>query len=236
MSTQPNPKTGYDIYSVSSHNEPIFPEWGVQIGEIAHNLRSALDGLVYQLAYLRTTPKAPERTQFPIFRSRHDRKTVKGRQINGFHPGSDRHIRLLAPIHQTRLERLQPYRRGRGGGKNPLWLLNELSNSDKHRLIEVAGTKWGGGPITALWSAGPNNKFESKYADNPLIIKKRVLLKYGAKLVEAPRGMDVAPSIFPTICFWEGCRIVKWLPVRHTLDRIAEHVSEIVESFAPEFT
>ena len=46
---------------------PTFPdEWGVLIGEIAHNLRSALDGLAWQLALLKTT--APyDRTAFPIY-------------------------------------------------------------------------------------------------------------------------------------------------------------------------
>jgi 8-oxo-dGTP pyrophosphatase MutT (NUDIX family) len=41
-------------------------DWGVEIGEIAHNLRSALDGLVYQLA-LPTTKAPAGNAQFPIF-------------------------------------------------------------------------------------------------------------------------------------------------------------------------
>jgi hypothetical protein len=44
---------------------PFSQEWGVIIGEIAHDLRSSLDGLAWQLALSRTA-HPNDRTAFPI--------------------------------------------------------------------------------------------------------------------------------------------------------------------------
>ena len=42
--------------------------WGVLIGEILHNLRSALDHLIWQLVILETgAPPTTTKTAFPIF-------------------------------------------------------------------------------------------------------------------------------------------------------------------------
>src|SRR5204862_7876799 len=46
-----NPKTQKQVYRVGVERG-IPPELGILIGEIAYNLRSALDGVAYQLALL----------------------------------------------------------------------------------------------------------------------------------------------------------------------------------------
>src|SRR3990170_302115 len=121
-------------------------DWGVLIGEIIHNLRSALDGLVYQLAKPREAQ--PKGTEFPIFLVGRPRGCRRGRGKKGkgcsaggdhFHcRGRDR-ISLLRREHRADIERLQPYKRWNGQGQDPLWLLHEINNADKHRLIVVAG-------------------------------------------------------------------------------------------------
>src|SRR5208283_1885052 len=60
-----NPISGRRIFRLPNNIPKPSNEWGVLVGEIAHNLRSALDGLVYQLARLETDTPAPN-TQFPI--------------------------------------------------------------------------------------------------------------------------------------------------------------------------
>src|SRR5688572_25272980 len=57
-----------DNYSLRVESGPPgFPvDWSLAIGEIAHNLRAALDGLIYQL--IRDNGKWPNfNNQFPIF-------------------------------------------------------------------------------------------------------------------------------------------------------------------------
>jgi hypothetical protein len=101
-------------------------EVGTVVGDIAHNLRSALDGLVWQLARLQT--EEPGRTQFPIFRD-----------SDAFARDGRRMIKDLADEHAAFIERLQPYHRD-DIYTDPLFILNRLSNVDKHRHIHLAET------------------------------------------------------------------------------------------------
>lgn len=240
-----NPKTGECVYRVSTHSPPPDPGWGVSIGEISHNLRSALDGLVYQLALLKTkTPTGDTQQQFPIFlHGRTNRRDRKGNPIRQFEfrrgrngklvtnqPGIGRRmIRDLCPPHQAIIERLQPYKRGRKGRQCPLYWLQEINNADKHRLIQVVAAKWGAGPFLGFWPES---------ADRPpsISIRRNVVLKDGAIFGEGPCNMHMHPKVIPLVAFSEGCEAVRLKSVTFTLGIIAEHVSEIVESFAPEFS
>lgn len=112
--TEFNPKSGKNVYRICVDGPPPSPEWGVYIGEIAHNFRSALNHLVYQLALLQHDPETVagpkgKRLQFPIFLVRDG--PDKNRTFEG---QRKRMIGLLRPEHQARIERLQPYNRGSG--------------------------------------------------------------------------------------------------------------------------
>ena len=221
------------------------PELGLYIGEIAHQLRSALDGLVYQLERLRypIPPKAGTRvrTQFPIF----ERRRVKGcHERNGKTKcrspklrhfvcnGGPGMIERLYPCHQAAIKRLQPYQRGNKGNRSPLYLLQELNNADKHRLLQTVGGKAMGYMAGGVWGDEPMPDYW---------ISTRKVLEDGAQVgrVSATyverKQVQMKQQIFPSIAFWEGCEAVTGSGVCFTLSQIAEHVSEIVESFAPEF-
>ena len=109
-------------------------EFRLIIGDCLHNLRSALDNLVYQLAVQNTAPnpipedKARE-LAFPIVSSpmKPDEFMTKYRSRIG----------LLDPGAQAIIEELQPYHR-EDGASHPLWKLNKLSNIDKHRVPHIA--------------------------------------------------------------------------------------------------
>ena len=176
-----NPKTGQCVYRIRAKIQPPL-EWGVWIGEVAHNLRSALDGLVYQLALLNGARASTRITQFPVFLHPYTRK-IQGRTVNGFHASKNkprqgmgaRMISLLKPDHQAIIERLQPYKRGKGGRMSPLFQLSELNNADKHRLIQVIGVKVGVGPFVGWW-------IERSNATYPFVLPRRIL-KDGPKLI-----------------------------------------------------
>ena len=222
-----NPKSGKYVYRVRINITPDL-DWGVSVGEIAHNLRSALDGLVWQLALLDTKTPASN-TQFPIFLIRRTR----GKRP-GFEDAGRRYIRSLRPNHQAIIEGLQPYQRkfspmdvGRGRN-NVLYLLHEINNADKHRLLQVVGgkpgiTSWGG-----QWGNAPPGSVEITGPDIRV-------LKDGAKLMEAAVDVAVYPKFIPLIAFWQGCPAVRNKAVVFTFGRIARWVSDIVESFAPDF-
>ena len=209
---------------------PDYPlVWGAAIGEIAHDLRSALDGIVYQLALLCVA--RPRRTQFPVF--------LKGRtkSCRGSCPrGVERHFRchssgMIGPLrgdHRAMIERLQPYKRGNGKRRNPLWILQELNNTDKHRLIPLVG-----GYVVSELSA----TFEKPTA-GPIHLKIGVQSKRGAKVIKGPipaEEMDMEFHSPHQVSFGEGCEAVEGLPVFRTLSVIADHVESINDSFLLDF-
>jgi hypothetical protein len=109
--------------------EPCPPMWSIIIGEIVHDLRSALDHLVYQLV-IHATDKPPTdraRTQFPIFLESSKFDTSGLSMLIGV----SKHATDL-------IKSLQPFSTGEGA-KSPLWHLNQLSNIDKHRTLHLTG-------------------------------------------------------------------------------------------------
>jgi len=210
-------------------------ELGVCIGEVAHDLRSALDGLIYQLGMLNgASEEALTRTQFPIFL----KQRVLG--CRGKCSGKPPHftcggLKLIKPLrreHQAEIERLQPYRRGNKGKRSPLYFLHELNNADKHRLLQVVGAKPAGYGAGAAWGDEPLPDYW---------ILPRTVFEDGAKVggVAAAdvhkRKVQMEQRIAPLIAFWQGCKAVQGLGVAPTLSQIADHASQIIESFGPEF-
>jgi hypothetical protein len=116
----------------------IPPTLPLLIGECLYNLRSALDHLVQELAFYKDRLRLPglsitirfrpyfDDTQFPIC-CNEGQFTSKGA----------RDIGRIAPGAQTIIESLQPYH-ALDLSTHWLWLLDELSNMDKHRAINVA--------------------------------------------------------------------------------------------------
>jgi len=123
---------------------------------------------------------------------------------------------------------LQPYKRRRGGRGNYLYLLHEINNADKHRLIQVVGPRLKRLDFTMVVS-------DTAVGLPPLNPRLQVL-EDGAKVMEAGPHVNVNPEIVPQIVFWKGCAAIRLFPVHMTLVGIAQNVSEIIESFAPEFS
>jgi hypothetical protein len=133
--------------------EPKLERWALMTGDCFHNLRSALDHLVYAIAIHITGKNPPPRKRdwaFPIAknhvaflekRDRIDPKNLLGCDVWGL------------------IERVQPYHRRHQELPPLLTLLESFDNTDKHRLLQLAyGTIWGatitnirrsdGGPLT----------------------------------------------------------------------------------------
>ena len=115
-------------------NPPLM--WGVQIGEIIHNLRSALDHIVWELFMLDNLrqPARGTRLQFPIF------ETMAG--FDG--RGRSQFLLGIGPNAVGLIRSQQPFPECDGGTgegkKSPLWHLKELSDADKHRTLHLTGT------------------------------------------------------------------------------------------------
>jgi hypothetical protein len=98
-------------------------QFGILMGEICYNLRSALDYLVFELAILDSSAEQSG-TQFPIIDTKEDFvRDAERRWLKG-----------ISPSHVAAIERLQPY-----NGCNWTRLLRECSNPDKHRHFMRSG-------------------------------------------------------------------------------------------------
>lgn len=116
--------------------DPPPAHWPLLIGEFAHQARSALDHLVWQLVLL-NNKKPTTRNQFPILL---DGADWKGRHGTGRLLGVDQR-------HVERIEALQPYHRRTNPADpasifqamtDPLSVLSCLNNEDKHRVLVPA--------------------------------------------------------------------------------------------------
>ena len=101
------------------------------LGDAIHNLRSCLDCVVVELARTNSggylMPRIEEDLAFPITTSRSKFKSAlrMGR------------LSCLPIRAQALIQGLQPYRRKDGIERDPLWVLHQLSNIDKHRRIPL---------------------------------------------------------------------------------------------------
>jgi hypothetical protein len=103
------------------------PELSTIIGDCLYNLRSPLDHLVYQLVTINGAPGTTSH-QFPICDtpSGFQRQLDRGR-LDGVAAGP-----------AVLIEGFQPYQLNAANPRNhPLWILNELMNTDKHRALNT---------------------------------------------------------------------------------------------------
>jgi hypothetical protein len=115
--------TGEYIYRVA-RIAPTPPDIMLIAGDAIHNLRSALDYTVWEVAEIhsRTHPKLGG---YPIFKDLQTYETEKARRIEG-----------VDPISEKLIDGTKPYK----GGNDLFWTLHELDNIDKHRVL--VGTFW----------------------------------------------------------------------------------------------
>lgn len=119
---------------VGEVTEPI-PDpvrWSLILGDALHNLRSALDHLVWQRVVLNTGKKGGRSNLYPIATSgaRYWSITKDGRQSL-----RDRALKGVSDEHRALIDALQPYRAREPDKAHFLVTLQALSNQDKHRLL-----------------------------------------------------------------------------------------------------
>ena len=110
---------------------PDDSEWIGWIGEIAYNCRSALDQLIVQLIIASgNVPSERSRTQYPIFLNPDDyREKSRGARINR----RGRMLEGVASRFRKIIDDSQPYHRSGRVSRDPLAILETISNRDKHR-------------------------------------------------------------------------------------------------------
>jgi hypothetical protein len=214
--------------------EPLPLRWGVLVGEIVHDLRSALDHLLWQLVILDGGGPG-KHTQFPIFNRFADyrRLALVGTQRSP--PMLKGLGGTLRSGHVAAITRTQPYRRPNGFTTHPLWLLARLSNIDKHQLLHttahiVEGAHLGWRGVRDVAAVHDVSKVV------------RVPIQDGAVLARLriqPSGphpeMHVKPQLTLSVVFKGRERVINRKRVYPALRSTSWYVRKIVETFEPSF-
>ena len=104
--------------------------WGPLIGDAVHNLRSALDHLAWKVALPEARSNTPRLIEFPIFLD----DPAKDPEVRG---ALTAQLKRLRPESHAVIQGAQPYKTG--DSLHPLWLLQKLWNTDKHRTLHTSG-------------------------------------------------------------------------------------------------
>lgn len=122
--------------------------WATMIGDVVHNLASALDNLVWELAQASKDvwPAEP-----PPAASSRDRRAFQQhwnrlgfpytKERSQWRENTERYLVFVNPVFHTILEQAQPFHawenRGQDAEHHPFWILHELWNRDKHRALNL---------------------------------------------------------------------------------------------------
>ncbi|MBC8274161.1 MAG: hypothetical protein H8E40_04250, partial [Chloroflexi bacterium] len=120
-----NKKSGEYVFRLSG--EPP-PEWGILVGEWAHELRVILDNMISALVIKRGNQVTIE-TSFII-----------ADNYNKWNGGSGQALRGLLKSDKALVKRRQPYIRGDKALDHPLSRLSWINNTDKHRLLHATAS------------------------------------------------------------------------------------------------
>lgn len=109
---------------------PDLSRWGLLTGDCVHNLRSALDHLVWEA----TDPTQRDRTtEFPIFED--EPKFLSEERGGGRYKIRGVESSELRDL----IERYQPWQNPNGVNTDSLWLVHEFDRMDKHQVLTPVG-------------------------------------------------------------------------------------------------
>jgi hypothetical protein len=208
--------TGDLIYKLRICHE-VPGDWSLIVGDVLHNLRSALDHLAWRLVELNNnTP------------SRHIQFVICANQA-AFQRAAPNNLRGVSQTAMTFIENLHPYR----GGDDLLWQLNELNSIDKHRLLLVTGS--------AFRSLGLAWKFTEASITLPLNLRpadRLFPLRHGVELLRVMKAARQShdpsfpiqreePKFIFDIGFADGV-VMTGEPVEEKLEEMYTHIEKIL--------
>lgn len=207
--------SGDRLYRVKITDNPP-PLLAVIVGDALHNLRSALDHLVWQLWIVNgQTPN--RRVEFPIFLRADDYKKGAETRIGGVDPSA-----------RDVIEDVQPFKRPKPEDHD-LWKLHELNNQDKHRLLNFFTGALALEQPLKLGKSGVPFLLQGKTFP-PHVFQR---LEDGAELTRIPQGVDIRFDFRFDIAFADPDSPARRNQVIPTLDRITQTVDEILSKLCP---
>lgn len=208
------------------------------LGDLINNLRSALDHLLYALAFYEQKGRIqnPNSIQFPICDSEtrwEDEKNLKK-------------ISQISPQNQEKIRILQPYVQGPAKigeftfNRHLLSLLRDISNSDKHKMlteleIDRRGILWNEkmGPVSVDELHAAHNGFGTSNLGIKGVFDKEMPRFKSSRL--SKKDLGLVGSFLPNVVLPDSLLASKTVPIQLIASFIRNEVAGIVETFKNEF-
>ncbi len=195
----PNPEEPNTVsLRVSADIIPTSP-LSLAVGDIIQNIRSSLDHAVYHLGessgYEDFAEKS-HKSQFPIFGN----ISNSGNEIVGAEKFQENAIndtiKYLCPAAKSIIESVQPFKDGDKFSEHPLWLLNKLSNIDKHRCLHAGAAYAGSYTIRSCHVSG-------NFTTRPILVDKKTTVTKLGSLTPINPSDSLVDLVTPkmTVCF-----------------------------------
>lgn len=165
---------------------PLF-RWSLIAGDFSHNIRSALDNMLWELAVSETgqdPPPKPKSIQFPIT---DDPDAFEKERYR---------ISCLSADTQARIERAQPYHRLHVELPPLLGLVRDFNNLDKHRLLNVVVANVQQGHLSLTYEGLGNPTLTPEYDLGPIECRTKVA------------SLSVTPPQPDMDCKYEGAVVI----------------------------
>ena len=204
-------------------HKPLPEMWPVRIGEIVHNLRSALDHVIYEASAPAPDGNPLAGTEFPIFLEEEPyRKTRRG--------GGLYKIRGLSPEAKAFVERCQPFTCGNPKG-HFLWILQELSNADKHRLLNFASTYNIKGDMIMEWEPAVSGIEWTRLTSQGKLEDGAEFFRICVTGASPDTKADVTGQFAYAVLFDESVPSTAKLPVWRVLEGAGKFVGAVINEF-----
>ncbi len=210
-------------------------DWGLMVGEIANNTRSALDYIVSRASNEPSSSPKRKALGFPIC---HNCGEFHDKRVSSRLRGIDSNMVSL-------IESFQPYKGG--GVDDPLNLLNKINNSDKHHAIQTTVAVAANGGLSISGRIGTNyfggvgvrisNSTNISFGDGVVFnnVRGGIISEHETEIADfttnARSQIDMEPHITPDVQFGRGIVEIEGRPVIPTLRVILDRVKEIIGHF-----
>jgi hypothetical protein len=216
-----------ELISTIPKAPPVDPALALMIGDCIHNLRSALDHLVYQLALQNGTgSEAAEKTFFPVYLTQTEFDSRVKKLVKPF----------ISDAAFAELQKSQPYTAYDVPEEADIWILHKLDIIDKHRLLIVADHQFA---VTEFTLAFPNREPWHQVIPEP----KWKPMKDGAEVLRfqipgafyAPGKVRVQIDMITTVQFVDTGLACDGILVETALSQFIGIVGATVRDFGVQF-
>jgi hypothetical protein len=210
------------------------PRWGVRAGEFFHDLRSALDNLVWQLVLLEGREEPGDHNQFPIYTR--VPSAPRRRELKGV-TGASRIHDMLFGVSEDNIAEIhirQPYLGLHGFHRDHRVALRTLSivnNIDKHKVLHpaIGVSDWERAKIRRFEGDVPPERLDFRVNGGP-IYPGAELMRFRVRGEEvADADVEMETEVPFEVAFGDP---VSTLP---NLNWLRERIFEIVDGFAAAF-